>query len=69
MYSNKFWMPHPASPISLPKDTYFCAGFGDQYILIIPSKDMIVVRLGETYMENDKVLENLSQIISYFSTR
>ena len=69
MYSNKFWMPHPYSPISLPKDTYFCAGFGGQYILIIPSKDMIVVRLGETYMENNKVLENLSEIISYFPTR
>ena len=67
MYSNKFWMPHPASPIlSLPKDTYFCAGFGGQYILIIPSKDMVVVRLGETYMEDDKVLENLSEIISFF---
>ena len=69
MYSNKFWMPHPASPISLPKDTYFCAGFGGQYILIIPSKDMIVVRLGETYMGNNKVLENLSEIISFFPTR
>ena len=66
MYSNKFWMPHPASPISIPKDTYFCAGFGGQYILMIPSKDMVVVRLGETYVEDDKVLENLSEIINFF---
>ncbi len=66
MYSNKFWMPHPALTRGLPKDTYYCAGFGGQYILIIPSKDMVVVRLGETYMEDDKVLENLSEIISFF---
>ena len=69
MYSNKFWMPHPTSPINLPKDTYYCAGFGGQYILMIPSKDMIIVRLGETYMEDDKVLENLSEIISFFPNR
>ncbi len=66
MYSNKFWMPHPISPISIPKDTYYCAGFGGQYILMIPSKDMVVVRLGETYVEDDKVLENLSEIINFF---
>tara|TARA_B110000240_G_scaffold192258_1_gene236122 strand:+ start:558 stop:1652 length:1095 start_codon:yes stop_codon:yes gene_type:complete len=65
MYSNKFWMPHPASRIG-PKDTYYCAGFGGQYILMIPSKDMVVVRLGETYVEDDKVLENLSEIINFF---
>lgn len=69
MYSNKFWMPHPASPISIPKDTYYCAGFGGQYILMIPSKDMVVVRLGETYVEDDKVLENLSEIINFFPIR
>ena len=69
IYSNKFWMPHPVSPINLPKDTYYCAGFGGQYILMIPSKDMIIVRLGETYIENDKVLENLSEIISFFPNR
>ncbi len=66
MYSNKFWMPHPAFTRGLPKDTYYCAGFGGQYILIIPSKDMVVVRLGETYIEDDEVLENLSEIISFF---
>jgi len=68
MYSNKFWLPHPADR-SLPKDTYFCAGFGGQYILIIPSKDMVVVRLGETYMRDNKVKKNLSKIISFFPTR
>ena len=66
IYSNKFWMPHPAFTRGLPKDTYYCAGFGGQYILIIPSKDMVVVRLGETYIEDDRVLENLSEIISFF---
>ena len=56
LYSNKFWMPYPAFTRGLPKDTYYAAGFGGQYILIIPSKDIIVVRLGYTYVEDDKVL-------------
>jgi hypothetical protein len=30
---------------------------------------MIVVRLGETYVEDDKVLENISEIINYFDDR
>ncbi len=58
-----------ASSMKLTKDTYYAAGFGGQYILIIPSKDMIVVRLGETYMEDEKVIENISEIISYFDNR
>jgi CubicO group peptidase (beta-lactamase class C family) len=69
LYSNQFWMPYPAFTRGLPKDTYYAAGFGGQYILIIPSKDMIVVRLGETYVEDDKVLENISEIINYFDDR
>ena len=66
LYSNKFWHPHPAFTRGLPTDTYYCAGFGGQYILIIPSKDMILVRLGETYIEEDKVIENLADIIQFF---
>tara|TARA_Y100000816_G_scaffold290877_2_gene280672 strand:+ start:334 stop:1434 length:1101 start_codon:yes stop_codon:yes gene_type:complete len=67
MYSNQFWLLHPAFTRGLPKDTIYCAGYGGQYILIIPSRNMVVVRLGETYFENDKVLENLSEMINFFN--
>ena len=66
MYSNKFWIVHPAFNYGLPKDTYYCAGFGGQYIIIIPSKDLIIVRLGETYIEDDEVMKNLGTLASYF---
>ena len=66
MYSNKFWIVHPAFSHGLPKDTYYCAGFGGQYIIIIPSKDLVMVRLGETYIEDDNVMKNLGDLASYF---
>jgi len=66
LYSNKFWHPHPAFTRGLPEDTYYCAGFGGQYILIIPSKDLVIVRLGETWIEDDKVIENLAEIVEFF---
>ena len=66
MYSNKFWVVHPAFNHGLPKDTYYCAGFGGQYIIIIPSKDLVMVRLGETYIEDDNVMKNLGNLASYF---
>ena len=66
MYSNKFWIVHPAFNHGLPKDTYYSSGFGGQYIIIIPSKDLVMVRLGETYIEDDNVMKNLGDLASYF---
>lgn len=37
---------------SLPRDAFVGAGAGHQILLVIPSLDMIVVRLGETLKEN-----------------
>ena len=74
IYSNKFWIIDPTfrNGYGLPDDTYYCAGFGGQYILIIPSKDIVMVRLGETYRsensdpEANEVLEYLSKIVNLF---
>ncbi len=33
----------------LPKDMYFCQGFNGQIVAVIPSKDLVVVRLGATH--------------------
>ena len=66
-YSNKFWHVNKywKNAYNFPKDTYYCAGFGGQYILIIPSKDLIVVRLGETYnTSTDQLLSFLGEIVS-----
>ncbi|MFA5903277.1 MAG: serine hydrolase [Desulfobacula sp.] len=34
---------------SLPKDLYYCGGFNGQIVAVIPSRDMVVVRLGVTH--------------------
>ena len=63
-YSNKFWHINN-NKYNLPDDTYYCAGFGGQFILIIPSKDIVLVRLGEAYNTNsEKTLYLLGNIIS-----
>ena len=71
MYSNKFWIINPEfrNGYGLPEDTYYCAGFGGQYILIIPSKDIVLVRLGETYRETNAendVLKYLGKLVDLF---
>jgi len=71
IYSNKFWIINPQfrNGYGLPEDTYYCAGFGGQYILIIPSKDIVLVRLGETYRDTsseNEVLKYLGEIVKLF---
>jgi CubicO group peptidase (beta-lactamase class C family) len=37
----------------VPDDTYFAAGFEGQFVVIIPSMDMVIVRLGQTAHPDD----------------
>ncbi|MEO8108991.1 MAG: serine hydrolase [Ginsengibacter sp.] len=54
-YGYQFWIngfdkDHPSQikyP-DVPGDMFYCDGFGDQYIYIIPSKKLVIVRLGLT---------------------
>ena len=71
IYKNKFWLIDSRfeEGYGLPEDTYYCAGFGGQYILIIPSKDIVFVRLGETYRDTsseNEVLNYLGEIVELF---
>jgi CubicO group peptidase (beta-lactamase class C family) len=45
LYGGFFWLNGDAR-FPVPRDTYFMAGAGGQYTLIIPSHDLVVVRLG-----------------------
>jgi len=71
IYKNQFWLIDSKirDGYGLPEDTYYCAGFGGQYILIIPSKDIVLVRLGETYRDTsseNEVLSYLGEIVEFF---
>ena len=39
---------YPSKWEGVPADAYYAAGFEGQNVLIIPSKNMVIVRLGQT---------------------
>ncbi|MCK5651698.1 MAG: serine hydrolase, partial [Gemmatimonadetes bacterium] len=45
-YGGLFWLNRGGSLPDVPRDAYWCAGFMGQTTMIIPSSDMVVVRLG-----------------------
>lgn len=46
-YGGHFWLNHNHSVFpDVPSDLYSCNGFEGQYVYIIPSKDLVVVRMG-----------------------
>ncbi|GAB3165808.1 serine hydrolase domain-containing protein [Telluribacter humicola] len=52
MYAAHFWRAGFDTPPHIPDDLYFAQGFDGQRLMIIPSKELIIVRLGQTHFEN-----------------
>lgn len=55
-YGAQFWLnagdkENPENRLfpSLPRDLYYCGGFNGQIVAVIPSRDLVVVRLGVTH--------------------
>jgi CubicO group peptidase (beta-lactamase class C family) len=45
VYGGLFWINGDGA-MPIPRDAYFMAGAGGQYTIMIPSHDLVVVRLG-----------------------
>ncbi|WP_420457908.1 serine hydrolase domain-containing protein [Neolewinella sp.] len=45
VYGGHLWLPGPDMP-SLPADAYMMRGFQDQRVFVIPSRNMVIARLG-----------------------
>jgi CubicO group peptidase (beta-lactamase class C family) len=52
-YGAFFWLWTPVKFPDVPKDMFFCDGFKGQRIFIIPSKKLVVVRLGYSMADFD----------------
>lgn len=74
-YGYQFWLngfdkdhPDQIKYPDVPADMYYCDGFGYQYIYIIPSKKLVVVRLGLTLdnsFDENAFLKSFIESISY----
>lgn len=50
LYGAQFWLKNPEEMPDAPNDLYQCSGYQDQRVMIVPSRDLVVVRMG---MNND----------------
>ena len=53
IYGGHFWLNKGGRYPDIPRDMYALEGFQGQRVFIIPSKDLIIVRLGLTYKSAD----------------
>ena len=56
-YGSYFWLNLSGKLPDAPEDTYFCQGHDGQWIIMVPSKDLVVVRLG--YSDKSEFSNNL----------
>ncbi len=45
-YGAHFWLNAGGKYPKSPKDMFYCAGFQGQYVYILPSQDLVIVRMG-----------------------
>ncbi len=62
-YGAGFWTVENSSLDSLPKDTFYANGFQGQYVIVIPSHSLVIVRLGAS-LGPDGIWQLVKDIVS-----
>ena len=68
-YGGQFWV-NQTGEFELPRDAYYMAGAGHQHVFIVPSADLVVVRLGHRAGDDtakaavDAMLRELMRVVS-----
>lgn len=66
-YGGHFWLNTPQKLPDAPLDTYYADGFQGQRVYIIPSKDLVVVRLGlasTEYFDFNAFLSGITEAVN-----
>ena len=63
-YGAHFWLNAGGVYPNVPRDLYFCNGYQGQSVFIIPSKDMVIVRMGLTEAPEFDFDTFLSEVIT-----
>lgn len=58
VYGAQFWLNAGGHMPDVPKDMFFADGYQGQRVIIIPSKDLVIVRLGVSYSKLNELLKN-----------
>ena len=67
-YGGHFWLNASGKYADAPRDLYYASGFQGQKIFIIPSKDLVIVRMGLTDDENFDFNGFLKEVLGSFKS-
>lgn len=62
-YGAQFWLNAGGAMPDCPKDIYYADGFQGQRVFIIPSHDMVVVRLGYDHINLNELLKEILESV------
>jgi len=75
-YGAHWWLPSlnertkaKARGVSLPEDTFNASGFEGQKIVVIPSRQLVIVRLGLTYFADYPIYDHVCDVLASLLTR
>jgi len=66
-YGAGFWLPSPrwrSGAPGLPEDLFYAAGMLGQFVVVIPSKHLVIARLGVTHEGDDGLMDLVGAVLA-----